>query len=101
MKDYLIFSILLYIVKNKSTTAKDIAKNFDISQRTVYRYIDSLSLIGVPIITKLGRTGGIVLVRDYYIDGLMLSKNDKNIIKKYIKEGNLPEDLIKILNKLI
>ena len=100
MKDYLIFSILLYIVKNKSTTAKEIAKNFDISQRTVYRYIDSLSLIGVPIITKLGRTGGIELVRDYYIDGLMLSKNDKNIIKKYIKEGNLPEDLLKVLNKL-
>ena len=102
MKEHLIFSILLYITKHKNTTATEIAKEFEISTRSVYRYIDTLSLIGIPVITKLGRGGGITLVRDYLIEGIMLTNYEKSVLKKFINgdEGSL-EKTKKIITKLI
>lgn len=44
MKQYLVFGIFLFISQKEKTTAKEIAENFEISTRTVYRYIDELCM---------------------------------------------------------
>lgn len=101
MKDYLIFGILLYINKNRKTTANNISKEFGISTRSVYRYIDSLSLLGIPITTKQGKGGGIEIVGDSYIDKLLLNSKDKEIIQSYLNNKTSNAELCKVLKKII
>lgn len=101
MKDYLIFAIFMYLSKNKHTTAKEIAQEFEIGQRSVYRYIDALSLMGLPITTKLGNGGGIETVGDFYIESMSLKKQEKQILFEYLQRNDIPENVAKILKKLI
>ena len=49
MRQYLVFGIFLYISQRKQVRAKDIADKFEISLRTVYRYIDALSYVGIKL----------------------------------------------------
>ena len=101
MKDYYIFSVFLFLLRKRSTTARQIAEELEISSRTVYRYIDALSLIGVPIITKLGRSGGIELIGEFKIDSMLLSESDKQIIENRINEGNVDKELSAVLKKIL
>lgn len=101
MKDYLIFAIFMFLIKNKHTTAKEIAENFEISPRSVYRYIDALSLLGMPIITKLGNGGGIELAGEVYLENLLLSKIEKQTLFEFMQRADLPENIKNILKKLI
>ena len=101
MKDYLIFAIFMYLVKNKKTTALKIAQEFEISTRSVYRYIDALSLLGVPVITKLGKGGGIELIGEFYLENLALPKKDKQVLFEYVNRTDVPENIKQILNKII
>lgn len=101
MKDYLIFAILIYLTKNKKTTAKEIASEFEVSTRSIYRYIDALSLLGVPLVTKLGNGGGIELLGDYYLEHLMLSKNEKQLLFEFSNRGDIPNNIKNIIKKLI
>ena len=44
---------IVYILLNqKNTTAKQLAERFSVSQRTIYRDIDTLSLAGIPVYTE-------------------------------------------------
>ena len=101
MKEFLIFGIFLFLIKNKKTTAKEIAKEFEISQRSVYRYIDALCLAGVPIITKLGRGGGIEVIGEFKLENMLLSFTDKEILKKFINENKLSNEVRHVLEKII
>ena len=65
MKNYLIFGIFLFIYKKKKTTALEIAEKFEISRRTVYRYIDELCKAGIPLRTQQGINGGIIIDKNY------------------------------------
>ena len=101
MKDYLIFAIFIYLIKNKKTTARNIAHEFEISTRSVYRYIDSLSLLGMPVITKLGKGGGIEVVGDFYLENMAIPKKDKQILFEYITRKDVPQNIKEILNKIL
>ena len=51
-------AVWLYINQAKVFNAKDIAMQFNISERTVQRYIAELSELGLPINSEAGRGGG-------------------------------------------
>ena len=65
MKNYLIFGIFLFIYQKKGTTAREIAEKFEISRRTVYRYIDELCKAGIPLRTQQGLNGGIFIDKNF------------------------------------
>lgn len=65
MRNYLILGVYLFILENKPTTARQVAEAFEVSLRTVYRYVDDLCSAGVPIITLQGRNGGIDILPGY------------------------------------
>lgn len=65
MKADRLISILMLLQKNKQLTAKELANKLEVSVRTIYRDIDSLSAIGVPISSDRGTNGGIKLLDDY------------------------------------
>ena len=59
-------AILWMLSSDKKITAKQIAEKLELNIRTVYRYIDSLSVSGVPIISDSGHNGGYSLVKDFH-----------------------------------
>ena len=71
----------IYILLSKDTvTARELAERFGVSQRTVYRDIDVLSLAGIPVYTEKGKGGGISLLPDFVLNKSLLSEKEQNEI---------------------
>eukprot|EP00831_Metopus_contortus_P036501 TRINITY_DN28872_c0_g1_i2.p1 TRINITY_DN28872_c0_g1~~TRINITY_DN28872_c0_g1_i2.p1 ORF type:complete len:103 (-),score=16.94 TRINITY_DN28872_c0_g1_i2:55-363(-) len=49
-----LFSIVHILLNKERVTAKELADQFEVSTRTIYRDIDSLSMSGIPIYTDKG-----------------------------------------------
>ena len=95
MKLYLSLAILLELNKHEDPVpASQLAEKFEISTRSVYRYLDDLESAGIPTFTRLGRNGGIGIEKNFALEGLFLCKSDKVFIKKAIDEA-LPMDMRK------
>ena len=57
MKYYIMIAILFELLQNNIVKTKDIATKYEISTRTIYRYLDSLESAGIPTITIVGKNG--------------------------------------------
>lgn len=44
-----------YIVSHKQVTARELADYFEVSTRTIYRDMNTLTLSGIPVISKRER----------------------------------------------
>lgn len=66
--------ILLY---RKKATAKELAERFDVSPRTIYRDIDTLSLSGIPVYSIKGKNGGIFLDDSFTLDQAILNDSQQ------------------------
>lgn len=73
--------VLFLLLNRKSITASEIAKYFEVSQRTIYRDIELLSGAGVPIYCEKGRNGGIFLVEGWSVAGVNFNSEDIEVIK--------------------
>ncbi len=80
MKESRLFRMLYYILEKKKVTAKELAEEFEISIRTVYRDLDWISLSGIPIYTKRGKQGGIYIDEGFTLNESILSRNEKEEI---------------------
>lgn len=58
-------AILWMLRSGKKITANQISEKLEINIRTVYRYIDTLSTSGVPIISEPGHNGGYTLLNNF------------------------------------
>lgn len=65
MKSSRLLSILLLLQWRGRMPATALAREFEVSVRTIYRDIDDLSASGVPIYAERGRQGGIALHAGY------------------------------------
>nr|WP_272918272.1 WYL domain-containing protein [Gordonia sp. SID5947] len=61
-------AVLMLLKKHGRMTAAAIAAELGVSERTVLRDIDSLSLSGVPVYAERGRGGGFTLLPGYRTD---------------------------------
>lgn len=94
---------IIYILMNKRTvTATELAGRFEVSVRTIYRDIDTLSMAGIPVYTTKGRNGGISLTEQFVLDKMLVSKKEQQQILAALaslkETGAYEED--EILNKL-
>jgi predicted DNA-binding transcriptional regulator YafY len=60
-----LLSMLMMLQLRTRTTAGDLAVQFEVSERTIYRDIEALEHSGVPIVTERGRSGGLRLLGGY------------------------------------
>lgn len=56
-----LFEMVYILINRKRITARELATHFEVSKRTILRYIDILSKAGIPIYTAQGRGGGIFI----------------------------------------
>jgi predicted DNA-binding transcriptional regulator YafY len=60
-----LMAILLHLQAHGRTTAAELAERLEVSERTIYRDLDALSLAGVPVYAERGPGGGCALPDDY------------------------------------
>lgn len=60
-----LLSILLLLQGRGRMNARQLAKELEVSERTIYRDITALSTAGVPVYSEKGAGGGFVLVESY------------------------------------
>ncbi|HIV01314.1 MAG TPA: HTH domain-containing protein [Candidatus Caccopulliclostridium gallistercoris] len=82
MRQFLILGIFIYIYRSGKTTTKEIAERFEVSPRTVYRYINSICEAGVPIITKAGYGGGVYIMDGFKLESLFYTEDERRKIEK-------------------
>ncbi len=79
MKNQALIEILFILLSRESVTAKYLAERFNCSIRTVYRYIDELSL-SVPIYNTRGRNGGFTISSTYKLSSTFLTKEESEVL---------------------
>ena len=75
MKFTILLEILFDLLAKRKVTASYFAEKHEISVRTVYRYIDQLSLC-VPVYIKRGRNGGICISDNYKLPVGFMTKEE-------------------------
>lgn len=80
MKNNRLFGIIYLLLSNETMTASDFASYFEVSVRTIYRDIESLSELNIPIYMSKGKNGGIHLLDHYKLDKALLSDEEQDQI---------------------
>ncbi len=68
-----IVGLLLELRGEERLTAAGLARRFEVSPRTIYRDVEQLSALGVPVYTERGRGGGIRLLPGYFLPPVMFT----------------------------
>lgn len=80
MKNNRLFGILYLLLSRDTITAKELAQYFEVSTRTIYRDIETLSEFHIPIYMSKGKNGGIHLLENYKFDKSLLTEEEQNQI---------------------
>lgn len=68
MNNYIAFGILITLAEHKKCSCSYLAEKFEVSKKTIYRYVTELSASGIPIYCSQGKNGGIELLKDYDLE---------------------------------
>lgn len=71
-----LLDILIFASAKKTFTAQEIADEFNISVRTVHRYILDLSDMGLPIYAEQGRNGGYKVLTNRVIPPILFTEEE-------------------------
>lgn len=77
MQEGRLFGIVYHLLDRGGATAPELADKFEVSTRTIYRDIDTLSAAGIPVYTEPGRSGGIHLLNHFVLERIVLSEREK------------------------
>ncbi len=72
----------------KKMTANELAIYFEVSERTIYRDIDALSQLRVPIVAYEGLGGGYEIDSSYFIPSIKLSEQEILMLLMVLKAGD-------------
>jgi predicted DNA-binding transcriptional regulator YafY len=87
-----LLSLLMLLETRGKMTARQLAEELEVSERTIYRDIVALNTSGVPIYTEDGPGGGISLVESYSTNLTGLNSGEVRALSML----NIPEPLVKL-----
>lgn len=76
MQNSVLVGILTTLLAKDKVSAQELAEKYEISTRTVIRYVDTLSESGIPIVTYRGRNGGYGIIKNYKIPALFFTAEE-------------------------
>ncbi len=97
-----LIQIIFLLLRHENITAKQLAQDLDVSTRTIYRDINTLSIAGIPITSQKGYGGGLSLLEGFALDKSYFTQEEQsNIIQalQILKSSNYP-DADRTLNKV-
>ena len=80
-----LFEFVYILIDKKQVTAKEMSEHFGVSIRTIHRWIEALSVSGVPLYSLKGRGGGIAISENYALDKTLLSEDERLAIVSSVK----------------
>ena len=101
-----LLSLLSLLQAYGRTSARRLADELEVSERTVYRDIEALSAAGVPVYTERGRNGGCALISGYRTDVSGLTTDEARALFTFTGNSTLADlgldgDLRAALRKLL
>ena len=105
MQESRLFRIVYYLLDKGKSTAPELAEKFEVSVRTIYRDIDIISSMGIPVYAMQGKGGGITLLDNFVLDKSLLSTREKEQILMALQgiiatEPNNSDELLTKLGSL-
>ena len=91
MKTERLVAITMILLDKKQISATRLAEIFEVSVRTIYRDINSLSEAGIPVTTLPGANGGIQIMENYKVDKRFFTTSE--IIELLIALENLSKNI--------
>lgn len=93
MKTEVLLDMLFELLNRRKATAQYFAQKYSVSQRTVYRYVDVLS-VTVPIEIRQGRGGGIYISDAYKLPVGFLTREEYSAADEALEAmySQLPEE---------
>ena len=76
MKIERLYAITVYLLNHGRTSAAELARQFEVSVRTIQRDIDSLGLAGIPVAAFSGRDGGYEIAERFRMDSRLADAGD-------------------------
>jgi len=76
MKFEIMFAILMDLLTKKFVKASYLAEKYEVSVRSIYRYIDELGYAGVPLYSVRGNRGGYAIVDTYKIPATFMTPKE-------------------------
>ena len=80
-----LFEIIYLLMDKKTVTSRELAERFEVSTRTIYRDIETLSAAGIPVLMTKGRGGGISLLPDFVLNKAVITDEEKEEIMASLK----------------
>lgn len=77
MAESRLFRIIYHLLDQGSATAPELARELEVSVRTIYRDIEALSGAGLPVYAEPGRKGGIRLLEGHVLDRAFFSEPER------------------------
>lgn len=71
-----LITILLLLQNNEKITTRELAKQLEVSERTVHRDMEALSSAGIPVFAERGKSGGWKLIENYQTKLTGLKENE-------------------------
>lgn len=71
-----LLSLVLLLQARGRMTAKQLCEELEVSERTIYRDVEALSIAGIPVYTERGPGGGISLIDSYRMNLTGLSADE-------------------------
>ena len=76
MKYEIMLGILFDLLSKKSVTATYLAEKYEVSTRSIYRYVTCIEMAGVPIYTNRGNGGGISIMDTYRLPASFMTMSE-------------------------
>lgn len=80
MKVDRLYGITVFLMNHGRTSARSLAKHFEVSVRTIQRDIDSLCSAGIPVAAITGMNGGYELTKRFTLNNQIISQKDYSYI---------------------
>lgn len=103
MKYEIMMGILFDLLSKRTVKATYLAEKYEVSVRSIYRYITCLELAGVPLYTVRGYGGGISIVDTYRFSTSFFTKSEFEAIINTLSaiESSVPnKNLSSAINKM-
>lgn len=93
MKLERLISIIFKLLNNEILSASSLADEFQVSPRTIYRDIEAICAVGIPVVSYQGTNGGFGIIKGYKFDkSLMGSYDILNLITVLSSLSNIFKD---------
>jgi predicted DNA-binding transcriptional regulator YafY len=91
-----LLAIVMKLLNRDKISATELAEEFEVSIRTIYRDIESINLAGIPIISFQGQQGGFGVVENYRLDHQVLTLQEISSILSVLRgfHGVFPDKKI-------